>query len=476
MLAMYQVVRRVGPRLPSPSILHTTSLLAPLTSITSDTLNNVATRFAVPQRCKTTTTTKPTAKAVKASTKPSTKTTKTTKPIPKTTKPPLLVSVLQHSEYSAMKAELSRRPNPGALDTLSLHILRNPHKVNHALLRLDALSPGASTDASAGRKGGKEIQEMKEAGEVMSGKFNLEDEQVILSNYREFIQATGVDEDDLQKQLFASTTGRDRTFMLQRQLVGFSLLQGLEDQDKRLPMEVYTKLAVYLFGGTFTEEEDAAILAWVEEHGPTRWTELARSLGRKYLQASATVSVRYRELTGRQEGQRRGAYGLEELTVLMEEVMKQNPGALEQNTVPSDLDWTMIASIMNRPRIGLNSVYSTTVHPTVRRHKAGTLGEDVRGQMLQQVVQEGWSYGANIEFDILASRPQFRGHTRASLCHLFDGMRLNTMKKLPGVKKSKEVTVEQVEEWWGSSVRREKSQRQVEKEEGIVEAYYRLRR
>merc|ERR1719319_1659478 len=101
----------------------------------------------------------------------------------------------------------------------------------------------------------------------------------------------------------------DRTFMLQRQLVGFSLLQGLEDQDRRLPMEVYTKLAVYLFSGTFTEEEDAAILAWVEEHGPTRWTDLARSLGRKYLKASAGVQERHRELTGRQEGQRRGAYG-----------------------------------------------------------------------------------------------------------------------------------------------------------------------
>merc|ERR1712008_512934 len=102
---------------------------------------------------------------------------------------------------------------------------------------------------------------------------------------------------------------------------------------------------------------------------------------------------------------------------------------------------------------------------------AGTLGKDVRGEMLQQVVQEGWSYGANIEFDTLASRPQFRGHTSSSLFNLYDGMMLGTMYKLPGVKSRKEVTVEQVEEWWGSSVRREKSQRQVEKEEGIVEAY-----
>jgi len=295
MLAMYQVVRRVVPHLPSPSILRTPSLLAPPTSNTMDSLNTVSQRFKATKASTMPTTSLPTNNTNKITNNKSTKATinKTTKETTaKTTKTtPGLVSVLQHSEYSAMKAELSRRPNPGALDTLSLHILCNPPKVNHALLRLDALSPQASINASAGRKGGKEIQDMKETGEVMSGKFNLEDEQVIMNNYREIIQATGVDEKDLQKQLFASTTGNqytmDRTFMLQRQLVGFSLLQGLEDQDRRLPMEVYTKLAVYLFSGTFTEEEDAAILAWVEEHGPTRWTELARSLGRKYLNYAA---------------------------------------------------------------------------------------------------------------------------------------------------------------------------------------------
>ena len=378
-------------------------------------------------------------------------------------------TVLEHAGYQALQAGLAGAR--GALDTLTLHILADPPTVNQALLRLDALSPRSST--TAGVRGYKEIQEMKERGEVKVGGFTAKDDQMLLANLEKLLKDAGVNKVDFQTDFFSD--GKNKAFKLQRQLVGFSLLQGLEEGDRRLPMEVYFKLATLLSSGTFTEEEDAAILAWVEEHGPTRWTELARSLGRKYMQAYSCVRDRYKELTGRQEGQRRGAYGLEELTVLMEEVMKQNPGALEQNTVPSDLDWTMIASIMNRPRIGLNSVYSTTVHPTVRRHKAGTLGEDVRGEMLQQVVQEGWSYGANIEFDILASRPQFRGHTRASLCHLFNSMRLNTMNKLPGVKSVKEVTVEQVEEWWGSKFRKKKSKRLVEKEEGIVEAYQRLR-
>ena len=42
-------------------------------------------------------------------------------------------------------------------------------------------------------------------------------------------------------------------------------------------MEVYTKLAVLLYSDSFTEE-DAAILARLDEHGPTRWPELAQTI------------------------------------------------------------------------------------------------------------------------------------------------------------------------------------------------------
>ena len=66
---------------------------------------------------------------------------------------------------------------------------------------------------------------------------------------------------------------------------------GMKDGDRRLPMQVYNKLAVLLYSGSFTEEEDAAILAWVDKHGATRWAELARNLGRRYLQARVVVTT-----------------------------------------------------------------------------------------------------------------------------------------------------------------------------------------
>ena len=70
-----------------------------------------------------------------------------------------------------------------------------------------------------------------------------------------------------------------------------------------------------LYSGSFTEEEDAAILAWVDKHGATRWTELARNLGRNYINACGSVQVRYKELTGKAKGNRQGAYDSEEFVV-----------------------------------------------------------------------------------------------------------------------------------------------------------------
>ena len=50
-------------------------------------------------------------------------------------------------------------------------------------------------------------------------------------------------------------------------------------------------------------------------------------------------------------------------------------------------------------------------------------------------------------------------------------MLLATMKKL-GKKSNREVTVEEVEEWWNRSTRHVKHTNLIEKELQIVEAYY----
>ena len=121
--------------------------------------------------------------------------------------------------------------------------------------------------------------------------------------------------------------------------------------------------------------------------------------------------------------------------------------------------------------MGIYNLYAGTVHPTLRRHKLGTLETDVRGELIQQVKKNDWEVGADIEFDKLARLPQFEGHNRATLNNLYHGMLLNTMKKL-GKKSKREVTVEEVEEWWNGSTRHVKHTNLIEKELQIVEAYY----
>merc|ERR550532_2704711 len=175
-------------------------------------------------------------------------------------------SILVHQKYKEMKSKLSKRNRKGLgpLDTASLYILSSKElNVNLEILRLDALSPSSHLDAKC--KGFAEIQEMKQRGAVKKGKLNKEDETAIENRFETLLAETGLDKEALMEELFAANKSSgfnnwDEDFMLKRQLAGFWLLQGMKDGDRRLPMEVYTKLAVVLYSGSFTEEEDAAIL------------------------------------------------------------------------------------------------------------------------------------------------------------------------------------------------------------------------
>merc|ERR1719430_1742702 len=112
------------------------------------------------------------------------------------------------------------------------------------------------------------------------GDFSRACDRTILRQYELLVGRVNLSKDELDKELFE--TNQHRKFLLQRQLVGFYLVQGLENGHRRLPLEVVARLASILHRKSFTPEEDLAILAWVEEQGASRWAELARSLGRTY--------------------------------------------------------------------------------------------------------------------------------------------------------------------------------------------------
>ena len=165
-----------------------------------------------------------------------------------------------------------------------------------------------------------------------------------------------------------------------------------------------------------------------------------------------------------------GRFTMEEIRVVIREVIRQKPSALE-DIKQGDIDWGPIAESLTRPAKNVRLAFTSTIRPTLRRHLAGTLEQDVRDQLVQQVGREGWTYSTEVDFSLLAGQPEFQGHTCQSLQKLYGTLMGEVLKKQPALKSKREVTVEDVEEYWRNSARQTKSQRQVEREQGIVEAY-----
>jgi len=377
-------------------------------------------------------------------------------------------SIMEHPEYKEMYEKLSKEAK-SPLDIVCLHILSKTLIVNQDILELDALSPDSHLDKN--KKGNAKIKEMEESGAVKIGKWNIKDERAIERGFKALIVETAVDEEVFVEELFAENEGGgskwDKAFMLKRQLVGFWLLQFMENGNMRLPMKAYDRLGKMLLGGKFTKKDDKAILAWVDKYGETGWSDLARSLGRNYLGAGCSVQRRYeRLLVGN-----KGAFSEEEDAFIIREVIKQVSEAFEKPYYQITLDFKIIASQMEkRTSQTVHTRLVSLLHPTIMCYKAGTLDKDVRPKLIQKVKKNKWIYGADIKFDKLALLPEFEGHNRRSLHQLYNSMMGNVRRRL-GLNSNKEVTVDQVEEYFNNSTRHAKSEAQIEKEQRIVEAY-----
>jgi len=259
--------------------------------------------------------------------------------------PPRMGSILAHPKYKEMYGTLSKEAK-SSLDIVCLYILSKGLVVNQDVLELDALSPESHTKKDT--KGNAKIREMEERGAVKVGKLNIKDDDAIRRGFKALVDETKVNEKALVEELFAENVGvnrwRDEAFMLKRQLVGFKLLQLVENGNMRLPMKAHDRLGKILLGGRFTKKEDKAILAWVDKHGETGWNNLARSLGRNYLRAGDVVKGRYeRLLVGN-----KGAFSEEEDDFIIREVIKQVPEAFEKPYHETKMDFKSMSSQMEK--------------------------------------------------------------------------------------------------------------------------------
>ena len=195
---------------------------------------------------------------------------------------------------------------------LDLHITsysRDQLKVSQTVLDLNAVSLYTSVTKS---RGDQSLHELEARGLLILGKHNLQVEKALRTNFASLVASSRVKKKDLEMELFVPQVLKplhfiqvritivqgpgnspDREFMLKRQLIGFYLQSSLKDSHLRLPVEAINRLASSLYSGKFSKKDDEAILAWVDQHGPKKWTALARSLDRHYIHAPASVMNRF---------------------------------------------------------------------------------------------------------------------------------------------------------------------------------------
>ena len=149
--------------------------------------------------------------------------------------------------------------------------------------------------------------------------------------------------------------------------------------------------------------------------------------------------------------------------------------AFEKPLHETNLRLKIIATQIKRIRSNVEERYAVQIHKTIMRSKAGTLDKDVREKLIQKVRENKWIYGADVKFDELALLPEFEGHNGASLQRLYDSM-VGKAKARFGLNSHKEVTVDQVEEYFNTSSRYAKTERLIEQEQRIVEAYFEAKR
>ena len=228
--------------------------------------------------------------------------------------------LLDLPQYSQMRQTLAgRKGDLEVLESAGLFILDMENlKVNTTVRDLNQMYENFTERKSAGYT---EIKKLKTAGVLRTGKYTSVHDELILSSFNDLAGRFEADQKTFEAELFSHVGRREKSVLLQRNLVGFYLLQELEDWSQRLPVEVVTRLGTLLSSGGFSRQEDEAILAWVAEHGLTGWAELAAELGRNYKKSGSGVRDRYRILADRRENKRMGNFTMEENRFIIREVI-----------------------------------------------------------------------------------------------------------------------------------------------------------
>ena len=146
--------------------------------------------------------------------------------------------LLQHEDYEQLHQKLMRADTLNALEKAAKHIImRDNLRVNPEIMHLNALSLGCHKDS---RPAYANVVNLRKLGKIKTGNYSSSDRSIMAKNFELLLEEVGVGRSELLREICPSQGG-GREHLLMRHLFGLFLIQGLPDQEKRLPVEAFSR-------------------------------------------------------------------------------------------------------------------------------------------------------------------------------------------------------------------------------------------
>jgi len=167
----------------------------------------------------------------------------------------------------------------------------------------------------------------------------------------------------------------------------------------------------------FTKGEDDQILDAIETYGDNvNIVKLTEKLGRPY----GSVASRIRKLKmGERSRKLKKMFSLQEDQMILDKVLPNLDGKLKDLVFPYNHQAMQeLATSLDRNAININNRWATLLQPWILQYHHGTLNFDIR-RMLLNYLAESYECKDDIDWPLVAERPEFVGHTESSLRYIF---------------------------------------------------------
>ena len=118
------------------------------------------------------------------------------------------------------------------------------------------------------------------------------------------------------------------------------------------------------------------------------------------------------------------------------------------------------------------------LEPILFMDKAGTLGKDIREDLLNHLLEQGINYNQEADWEKITKLPQFTGTTAAYLQMAYQNMVTHANMKYPGTNKA-DRTTEMVKKWWdsresnaGTEAMNERVKMKLREREDVIEVFH----